>query len=102
MQIAGVVVDPPEINREVIARRGLDFPILSDPAFALIGAFGLRHPEGHDGRDIALSAAVLLDANGIVRWVSVTPNLRVRPTPETVLAAIDASGVVAAAGSAPR
>ena len=91
-----MVVDPPETNRSLIAHRGLDFPIFSDSEFKLIDAFGLRHREAHEGQDIALSASVLLDANGVVRWVSVTRNLRVRPTPDTVLAAIDGTGVVRA------
>jgi hypothetical protein len=43
----------------------------------------------HDGKDIALSASVLIDGDGIVRWTTVGTNVRVRPTPETVLAAID-------------
>ena len=88
-----MVVDPPETNRALTAHLGLEFPIFSDSGFALIDAFGLRHREAHDGQDIALSASVLLDASGIVRWVSVTRNLRVRPPAETVLAAIDAAGL---------
>ena len=88
-----MVVDPPETNRALIAHLGLEFPIFSDAGFALTDAFGLRHREAHDSQDIALSASVLLDASGVVRWVSVTRNLRVRPEAETVLAAIDASGV---------
>ena len=84
-----MVVDPPATNRGVIAHLGLEYPILADPGFALIDAFGLRHRDAHDGQDIALSASVLLDASGMVRWVSVARNLRVRPTPEAVLAAID-------------
>ena len=68
----------------------LEFPIQSAPKFDLIGAYKLRHPSGHDGHDIALSASVLLDGAGVVRWTFVTPNLRVRPTPDQVLAAIDA------------
>jgi alkyl hydroperoxide reductase subunit AhpC len=45
---------------------------------------------GHDGEDIALSASVLIDADGVVRWTHVTPNFRVRPLPAEILAAIDA------------
>jgi hypothetical protein len=33
---------------------------------------------------------VLIDAAGIVRWSFVTRNIRVRPTPTDLLAAIDA------------
>jgi peroxiredoxin len=51
----------------------------------------LRHPgAGPDGHDIAHSASVLIDRDGVVRWAFVTRNVRVRPTPADVLAAIDA------------
>ncbi len=36
------------------------------------------------------AASVLVDGVGIVRWTSVTRNVRVRPTPADVLAAIEA------------
>ena len=45
---------------------------------------------GPDGHDIAHSASVLIDRDGVVRWTFVTRNFRVRPTPADVLAAIDA------------
>ena len=79
-----------ETNAELARDAGLAFPILSDPDFHVIDAYGLRHSSGHDGHDIALSASVLLDGAGIVRWTFVTPNLRIRPAPDQVLAAIDA------------
>jgi peroxiredoxin len=85
-----VVVDPVATNAEVVRAAGLEFPILSDPDLRMIDAYGLRHVAAHDGQDIALSASVLLDAHGIVRWTKVTRNFRVRPTPTEVLAAIDA------------
>ena len=90
-KIAGVVVDPVATNAEVVRTAGLEFPILSDPDLRMIDAYGFRHVAAHDGNDIALSASVLIDADGIVRWTSVAKNFRVRPTPSEVLAAIDAS-----------
>ena len=89
--VAGVVVDPPEANATLARQAGLTYPILADPALTAIDAYGLRHPGGGpDGRDIAHSASVLIDADGIIRWTSVTDNIRRRPTPATVLAAVDA------------
>jgi peroxiredoxin len=86
-----VVVDPVGTNAELAQSAGLAFPILSDPALGMIDAYGLRHVAAHDGHDIALSASVLIDAGGVVRWTSVTRNVRVRPSPAEVLAAIDAA-----------
>ena len=89
--VAGVVVDSPESNATLARQLGLAYPLLADPALTAIDAYGLRHPGGGpDGRDIAHSASVLIDADGIVRWTSVTDNVRRRPTPATVLAAVDA------------
>jgi peroxiredoxin len=90
--VVGVAVDPVETNAELARAARLTFPILSDPDLQAIDAYRLRHVAGHDGHDIANSASVLVDQNGIVRWSSVTPNLRVRPTPADVLAALDALG----------
>ena len=90
-----MVVDPPEVNREVVRALGLGYPILADPTLAAIDAYGLRHRDAHDGRDIALSASILIDDGGVVRWRSVAQNFRVRPTPAIILAALDALGTPA-------
>jgi peroxiredoxin len=88
--VAGVVVDPPETNATLAKQAGLGYRILADPDLATIDAFRLRHPGGGpDGADISHSASVLIDGGGVVRWTSVTDNVRRRPTPATVLAAVD-------------
>ena len=89
-KVAGVVVDPVETNAELGRTAALAFPILSDPELHMIDAYGLRHVAAHDGKDIALSASVLIDGDGVVRWKSVTRNVRVRPDPSESLEAIDA------------
>jgi peroxiredoxin len=88
--IAGVVVDPVEANAELAHTAGLEYPILSDPSMQMIDAYGLRHVAASpEGKDVAYSASVLIDRDGIVRWTSIARNFRVRPTPAEVLAAID-------------
>lgn len=89
-RVVGVVVDPVETNAQLARDAGLDFTILSDPDLHTVDAYGLRHTDGHDDQDIALSASILIDTDGIVRWTHVTPNLRIRPSPGTILAALDA------------
>jgi peroxiredoxin len=89
--VVAVVVDPPETNVAFARQLGVGLPILSDPGAATSAAYGLRHAGGGPGgQDIAYSASVLIDAEGVVRWRSITDNARVRPLPETVLAAVDA------------
>jgi peroxiredoxin len=88
--VAAVVVDPPATNADLARTAAVDYPILADPELHAIDAYGLRHAHGGpDGGDIAHSASVLVDATGVVRWTFVTENVRVRPTPEEVLDAID-------------
>ena len=89
--MAGVVVDPPATNADLAHQARLGYPILSDPELRTIDAYGLRHEHaGPDGADVARSASVLIDADGVVRWTFVTTNVRVRPTPDDVIAAVDA------------
>jgi peroxiredoxin len=89
--VAAVVVDSPGTNATLASQAELGYPILSDPDLHVIDAYGLRHAgAGPDGHDIAHSATVLVDPAGIVRWSFVTTNVRFRPTPADVLAAIDA------------
>ena len=89
--IAGVVVDSVETNDELARTAHIEFPILADPELRAIDAYRLRHKGGGpDGRDIAHSASVLIDRDGMVRWAFITRNVRVRPLPADVLAAIDA------------
>jgi peroxiredoxin len=89
--VAGVVVDPAATNADLAHQAGLAYPILSDPELRTIDAYGLRHEHaGPEGADVARSASVLIDADGVVRWTFVTTNVRVRPTPDDVIAAVDA------------
>ena len=68
----------------------MGYELLSDPSGRLVDAFGLRHKGGGPGGiDISRSASILLDTRGKVIWYSITPDFRVRPSPEDVLAAID-------------
>src|SRR5215468_5942743 len=87
-EILAVVVDPVEQNAHVVRDLGLRYRVLSDPDLTAIDAYGLRHdPPGEP--PIAHPASFLIDANGLVRWRNITDNYRLRPQPETILAAID-------------
>ena len=46
--LAGIVVDPPENNRAMIDKLLLPFPILSDPAAAVIREWGVLNPAEQD------------------------------------------------------
>ena len=71
--------------------KGFTYPFLSDPQAEVIRSYGLLHPKGgENGQDIARPAEFFVDASGIVRWVNLTDDVRVRARPEVVLKAIDA------------
>ena len=96
-EIVAVVVDPVEQNAQVVRDLGLDYRILSDPQLTAIDAYGLRH-DATGEPPMAHPASFLIDANGTIRWRNIADNYRLRPRPETILAAIDRLGHESPAG----
>lgn len=69
---------------------GYSFRFLSDENLEVIRRYDLLHEKGRrSGEDIARPAEFLLDSSGVVRWVNMTDNYRVRLTPEMLLEALD-------------
>ena len=88
MQPVAISVDTPEESRDLSNKAGYTFPILSDRDASVIRKYDLLHKgAGEGGRDIARPAEFLVDRNGVVRWRNLTEDLRVRATPEQMLAA---------------
>jgi len=88
--IAAISVDSTDESLKLCHARGFTFPFLSDPKAEVIRSYGVLHPKGgENGRDIARPAEFLVDAAGIVRWVKLTDDIRVRARPDVVLKAID-------------
>ena len=72
-RVVGVSVDDLEHTRKVwneVAKH--DAIILSDPGANVIREYGLLHPKGYKGEDIALRATLIVDKNGreVFRQVS--------------------------------
>jgi peroxiredoxin len=64
----------------------LTFTFLSDANAEVIRHYDLLHPgAGVNSQDIARPAEFLIDSAGVVRWVNLTEDLRVRATPEEML-----------------
>lgn len=68
---------------------GFDVTLLSDSKRQVIRDYGLVHPEGHGGEDIARPATIIIDKNGVVRWAKVASNFMVRPAPDEVIGALE-------------
>jgi peroxiredoxin len=63
---------------------------LSDPKAEVIRRYGVLHPgAGENGRNIARPAEFLIDTAGVIRWVNLTDDIRVRARPAIVLREID-------------
>jgi peroxiredoxin len=59
---------------------------LSDPNAQVIRRYDILHAgAGAKGRDIARPAEFLLDSSGVIRWVNLTEDYRVRAKPEQIL-----------------
>jgi peroxiredoxin len=92
-KLVAVSVDSVELNRGVVEKLGLSFPVLSDPELVAIDAFGLRHrggnpmPDPGTSGDIARPAVYVIE-NGTIRWRDLTDSYRIRVDPDDVLAAL--------------
>ncbi|MGH9337389.1 MAG: hypothetical protein ACRD21_26875, partial [Vicinamibacteria bacterium] len=68
---------------------GADFTFLSDEKRELLDRLNLRHRAGYRGRDVALPAEILVDKQGIVRWVYESELGHLRMTPEDLFDAVE-------------
>jgi len=83
-----ISVDAPDVSAELCRKAGYTYTFLSDPNAEVIRRYDLLHPgAGVNGQDIARPAEFLLDSSGLVRWVNLTEDFRVRATPEEMLKA---------------
>jgi len=82
-------VDTPEESANLCKKAGYSYTFLSDVGAQVIRRYNILHPgAGENGKDIARPAEFLVDSSGIVRWVNLTEDFRVRATPQQMLDAI--------------
>jgi peroxiredoxin len=80
-------VDTPEQSQELQKKAELTFVLASDANAQAIRKYDLLHAKGGpDGHDIARPGEFLVDSNGVVRWVNLTEDFRVRARSEQFLA----------------
>jgi peroxiredoxin len=81
-------VDSPSESAGLCRKAGYTYTFLSDPNAEVIRRYDLLHKgAGADGHDIARPAEILIDSAGVVRWINLTDDLRVRARPEQMLQA---------------
>jgi len=85
----GISVDTPEESANLCKKAGYTYTFLSDAGAQAIRRYNIVHPgAGENGKDIARPAEFLVDSTGVIRWVNLTDDFRVRATPEQMLDAI--------------
>ncbi len=83
-----ISVDTPEQSFNLRQKAGYAFTFLADPKAEVIRRYDLLHVGGgENGQDIARPAEFLLDSSGVIHWVNLTEDLRVRARPEQIIAA---------------
>lgn len=88
-----IAVSPDENGQSQRLADGLrvSYRFVADPDLAVTRRYGLIHRRGGPGgRDVPRPATVLLDRDGVVRWVSLSANYQVRPDPRDVARAVRA------------
>src|SRR5262245_5237022 len=91
VEIIAVSPDSNEQSQKVADGLRLGYRFVTDGDLAVTRRYGLVHAgRGGDGRDVPRPATVVLDRDGVVRWLSVTRNVQLRPDPEDVLRAVRA------------
>ena len=87
MEVVAISVDSPEQSQDLRKKAGLTLVFLSDPNAEAIRSYDLLHVKaGPNGHDIARPGEFLVDSQGIVRWVNLTEDFRVRARAEEFLA----------------
>lgn len=96
-----MVTVSPDTVAEVDAmkrKHGFGMRMLSDESLAVTELYNLKHDKAIAGapgrkimRPLAIPTAILVDAEGIVRWVDQADDYRIRSDADRVLAAVKAA-----------
>jgi len=86
--------DTPETIRTQRSKHGSKATMLADPDLEITDRYGLRNPTNLTPKGIQgmpIPTTLLVDAEGIVRWIDQSTNYQERSHPDKVLGAIQAN-----------
>jgi peroxiredoxin len=89
--LVAISADTPEQIRAGRGKHGARATLLADPALAVTAQYGLVNRKGlvaGGWRRMPIPTTILVDAEGVVRWIDQATDYQVRSHPERVRAAI--------------
>ena|SRR5437867_2364728 len=78
-------------GKEHVQNKKYPFPVLFDETRKTTRAYGVYHAFGHDAYNIARPATFVINRDGKIYWIAISPNQHERPPVDDILAAIDSS-----------
>ncbi|PYN20830.1 MAG: hypothetical protein DMD99_21615 [Candidatus Rokuibacteriota bacterium] len=89
MQILAISPDSNERSQALAERLRARYRFLTDRDLTVTRRYGLVHARGgNKGQDVPRPTTVVIDRQGIVRWLSLADNIQVRPDPGDVARAV--------------
>jgi len=95
VEIVTICGDTPEQVKAGRRQHGAQAVMLSDADLRVTDLYNLRHERGFAPKpgvmvSLPIPTTILVDAEGIVRWIDQATDYQVRSHPDRVLAALDA------------
>jgi peroxiredoxin len=94
-KVVGLSYDPPAATKAFTDRRGITYPLLSDPGSKVIDGWGLRDPQyppGNRAYGVPRPAIFVIDRKGVIRASLAEETYQKRPPVTEVLKALDGIG----------
>ena len=85
-EIVAITPDQPDVLKKTADKLGISYPVLADPEFQAIDAYGLRHKDAVPGKDSARPAVFFIRADGTSAGSLQTDNYRLVFTAEDLRA----------------
>ena len=79
-------------GKKFVENHTYPFPILFDETRSITRAYGVHHALGLDAVNIAKRSVFLVDGEGTIRWIAVSPRQTEAPSIQDILQAIESFG----------
>ena len=99
VDVIAISADPVERSKMLAGFLNTNIPLLSDEHESILGALGVVQHHRNGEPDNAIPAFMIVNRDGVVRWIFTSPYYRESPYPETLLDT--AKSVIAAESTTP-